>query len=72
MKGMGGGGEKKSTFNNVCLNSFWLCISSKLIQRWRYGNNNKRTLGLSSMLNIFNEITNRIGISYFNWNAIPN
>ena len=31
-----------------------------------------KTKGLSSMLNIFNEISNRIGISYFNWNAIPN
>ena len=26
---------KKSTFNNVCLNTFGLCKPSKLILRWR-------------------------------------
>ena len=34
------GGVKKSTFNNVCLNTFWLCKTSKLIRRWRYVNTN--------------------------------
>ena len=35
-----GGGGEKSTFNNVCLNTFWLCKTSKLIRRWRYVNTN--------------------------------
>ena len=35
-----GEGLKKSTFNNVCLNAFWLCKTSKLIRRWRYVNTN--------------------------------
>ena len=69
--GKKGSGEK-NTFNKVCLNSFWLCKTMKLIRWWRYVNTNIKTKGLSSMLYIFNEITNRIGISYFKWNAIPN
>ena len=39
-KKKGGEGLKKSTFNNVCLNAFWLCKTSKLIRRWRYVNTN--------------------------------
>ena len=39
-KKRGGEGLKKSTFNNVCLNAFWLCKTSKLIRRWRYVNTN--------------------------------
>ena len=31
---------KKTAFNNVCLNTFWLCKPSKLIRRWRYVNTN--------------------------------
>ena len=49
----GGVGVKKSTFNNVCLNTFWLCKTSKLIRRSRYVNTNIKTKGLSSMLYIF-------------------
>ena len=45
-------GCKKSTFNNVCLNTFRLCKPSKLILRWRYVNMNIKTKGLSSMLTI--------------------